>query len=235
MKILGIDTSAKTASVGITEDNKVIDELLINKGLTHSETLVPMIDEILKKNKLKIEDIDAFAVNNGPGSFTGVRIGVAVVKGLAFQSNKPCYEVSTLDSIALNCLDKTGLVVCVIDARRNQMYNALYEANGGTVQRITQDRSVLICDLYNEIADYKGDVYIIGDGQDKVKEYFENNNLTQDKFIYPNYLDNFQKGSNTALVAYKNSDKMKTGESILPSYLKLPQAEKELRKKKENL
>ncbi|MCH5202960.1 MAG: tRNA (adenosine(37)-N6)-threonylcarbamoyltransferase complex dimerization subunit type 1 TsaB, partial [Oscillospiraceae bacterium] len=133
MKILGIDSSAKTASVGIVEDNNVIDELLINKGLTHSETLVPMIDEILNRNNLTIDDIDAFAVNNGPGSFTGVRIGVAVVKGLAFQKNKPCYEVSTLDSIALNCKDKEGLVVCVIDARRNQMYNALFLSDGKTV------------------------------------------------------------------------------------------------------
>jgi tRNA threonylcarbamoyladenosine biosynthesis protein TsaB len=232
MKILGIDSTAKTASVGITEDNKVIDHILVNQGLTHSETLLPLIDNILKKNNLTIDDMDAFAVNNGPGSFTGVRIGVAVVKGLAFKSHKPCFEVSTLDSIAYNCKSKEGMVVSVIDARRNQMYNALYTSNGDSLTRLTEDRSLLIEDLYKDIKDYSGKVYIVGDGQENVKAYFESNNMSQDNFIYPEYLENLQKGSNTALIAYNNLNKKKTGEEILPSYLKLPQAEQELRKKR---
>lgn len=231
MKILGIDTSAKTASVGIVEDNNVIDELLINKGLTHSETFVPMIDEILNRNNLTIDDIDAFAVNNGPGSFTGVRIGVAVVKGLAFQKNKPCYEVSTLDSIALNCKGVVGLVVCVIDARRNQMYNALFESDGNAIIRKTNDRSILIEDLYKEISAYDGNVYIVGDDQINVKKYFEDNKMIQDNFYYPEYLEYLQKGSNTALYAFGHLDNRKMGEDILPSYLKLSQAEQELRKR----
>ena len=111
MKILGIDTSAKTSSVGIAEDGKVVDEVFVNEGLTHSETIMPMIDKLLKQNNISVDDIDAYAVNNGPGSFTGVRIGVAVVKGMAFKDNKDCYEVSTLDSIAYNCIDKEGKVV----------------------------------------------------------------------------------------------------------------------------
>ena len=94
MKILGIDTSAKTSSVGIVEDGKVVDEVFVNEGLTHSETIMPMIDKLLKQNNISVDDIDAYAVNNGPGSFTGVRIGVAVVKGMAFKDNKDCYEVS---------------------------------------------------------------------------------------------------------------------------------------------
>jgi tRNA threonylcarbamoyladenosine biosynthesis protein TsaB len=210
----------------------VIDHILVNQGLTHSETLMPLIDEILKKNHLSIDDIDAFAVNNGPGSFTGVRIGVAVVKGLAFKNNKPCFEVSTLDSIAYNCKSNVGMVAAVIDARRNQMYNALYTSDGNTLTKITDDRSLLIDDLYNEIKNYSGDVYIAGDGQENVKNYFLNNDMMEENFYFPEYLDNLQKGSNTALIAFENLDKQKTGEEILPSYLKLPQAEQELKKKR---
>lgn len=232
MIILGIDTSAKTASVGLVEDNNIIEDLFINEGLTHSETLVPMIDEILNKNNYSINDIDAFAVNNGPGSFTGIRIGVAVVKGLVLKSNKPCYEVSTLDSIAYNCKDKTGIVVATMDARRNQVYNAIYKAEDNRITKIVSDRSILIEDLYNEIKEYDCNVYIVGDGQINVQNYYKDNNLNKESFIYPDYIENLQKGSNTALIAFDNLEESKTGESILPSYLKLSQAEQELRKKK---
>lgn len=232
MKILGIDTSAKTSSVGICDDDKIVDELFLDKGLTHSETILPMIDEILTRNELTLDDIDALAVNNGPGSFTGIRIGVAVVKGLAFEKNIPCYEVSTLDSIAFNCKDKNGLVVAVMDARRNQVYNANYRIIDGKAEKIKDDRSILIKDLYLEISEYDGDVFVIGDGQDKVKEFFEENNMTQDNFYFPDYYDNLQKGINTALIAYDCLENKKSGEEILPLYLKLSQAEQELRKKR---
>lgn len=232
MKILGIDTSAKTSSVGICDDYKTVDELFLDKGLTHSETILPMIDEILTRNGLTLDDIDALAVNNGPGSFTGIRIGVAVVKGLAFEKNIPCYEVSTLDSIAFNCKDKSGLVVAVMDARRNQVYNANYQIIDGKSAKIMDDRSILIKDLYIEISEYDGDVFVIGDGQDKVKEFFEENNMTQDNFYFPDYYSNLQKGINTALIAYDCLENKKCGEEILPLYLKLSQAEQELRKKR---
>ena len=232
MKILGIDTSAKTSSVGICDDDKIVDELFLDKGLTHSETILPMIDEILTRNGLTLDDIDALAVNNGPGSFTGIRIGVAVVKGLAFEKNIPCYEVSTLDSIAFNCKDKNGLVVAVMDARRNQVYNANYQIIDGKAEKIKDDRSILIKDLYLEISEYDGDVFVIGDGQDKVKEFFEENNMTQDNFYFPDYYSNLQKGINTALIAYDCLENKKSGEEILPLYLKLSQAEQELRKRR---
>ena len=232
MKILGIDTSAKTSSVGICEDNQIIDELFLDKGLTHSETILPMIDEILTRNGLSLDDIDALSVNNGPGSFTGIRIGVAVVKGLAFDKDIPCYEVSTLDSIAYNCKDKNGLVVATMDARRNQVYNANYQIIDGKAEKIKDDRTILIKDLYLEISEYDGDVFVIGDGQDKVKEFFEANNMLKDNFKFPDYYDNLQKGINTALIAYDCLENKKSGEELLPSYLKLSQAEQELRKKR---
>ena len=232
MKILGIDTSAKTSSVGICEDNQIIDELFLDKGLTHSETILPMIDEILTRNGLSLDDIDALSVNNGPGSFTGIRIGVAVVKGLAFDKDISCYEVSTLDSIAYNCKDKNGLVVAVMDARRNQVYNSNYQIIDGKAEKIKDDGTILIKDLYLEISEYDGDVFVIGDGQDKVKEFFEENNMLKDNFKFPDYYDNLQKGINTALIAYDCLENKKCGEEILPSYLKLSQAEQELRKKR---
>lgn len=232
MKILGIDTSAKTSSVGICEDNQIIDELFLDKGLTHSETILPMIDEILTRNGLSLDDIDALSVNNGPGSFTGIRIGVAVVKGLAFDKDIPCYEVSTLDSITYNCKDKNGLVVATMDARRNQVYNANYQIIDGKAEKIKDDRTILIKDLYLEISEYDGDVFVIGDGQDKVKEFFEANNMLKDNFKFPDYYDNLQKGINTALIAYDCLENKKSGEELLPSYLKLSQAEQELRKKR---
>ena len=232
MIILGIDTSAKTASVGLAEDNNIIDDIFLNEGLTHSETLLPMIDRILKNNNLKINDIDAFAVNNGPGSFTGIRIGIAVVKGLVMQSNKPCFEVSTLDSIAYNCKNRTGIVVSAMDARRNQVYNAIYKAENGVVTKLVNDRSILINELYNELLRYDCDVYIVGDGQRNVRDYYDQNNLNKDNFIYPDYIGNLQNGANTALIGFENFEKKKTGEDILPNYLKLSQAEQELRKKK---
>lgn len=231
MKILGIDSTAKTASVGIAEDGRIIDEILLNEGLTHSQTLLPLVDKILKKNNLSIADIDAFAVNNGPGSFTGVRIGVALVKGLALREDKPCFEVSTLDSIAYNCRDKAGYIAAVMDARSNRLYNAVYSVNGAVLDKIIPDRPCIIEELYEDIKSYNGMVYIIGDGQNNVKKFFDEHNIQQNNFIYPEYLKNIQNGANTALLAFENLNSKKTAEKILPSYLRLAQAEQELRKR----
>lgn len=233
MKILGIDTSAKTSSVGLVEDGKVIDEVFVNEGLTHSETIMPMIDKLLKNNNICVDDIDAFAVNNGPGSFTGVRIGVAVVKGMAFKGNKDCFEISTLDSIAYNCIDKEGIVVSCIDARRNQVYNSVYSVSNGEMKKETADRSILIPDLYEELKNIDKTIYFVGDGEENVLSYFEENDLIKDNFVFPDYLSNVQRGTNTALIAYKNQSSRKKGKDILPQYLKLTQAEQELRKKRE--
>lgn len=233
MKILGIDTSAKTSSVGIVEDGKVVDEVFVNEGLTHSETIMPMIDKLLKQNNISVDDIDAYAVNNGPGSFTGVRIGVAVVKGMAFKDDKDCYEVSTLDSIAYNCIYKDGKVVSCIDARRNQVFNAVYSVSKGKLTKEVNDRSILIKDLYEELKDVEENIYFVGDGQDKVLDYFSENDMLKENFKFPEYLENVQRGTNTAMIAYNNQSSKKKGKDILPQYLKLTQAEQELRKKRE--
>ncbi|MGN1051015.1 MAG: tRNA (adenosine(37)-N6)-threonylcarbamoyltransferase complex dimerization subunit type 1 TsaB, partial [Acutalibacteraceae bacterium] len=122
MNILALDSTAKVASVAIINEKEILSEKIVNNGLTHSETLVPMVSEMLEEAKISADDIDFFACNTGPGSFTGVRIGVSVIKGLAMKNDTPCISVSTLDSISLCGKNFNGTVCAVMDARRNQVY-----------------------------------------------------------------------------------------------------------------
>ena len=141
MKILAIDSSAKTASVAVTEGGRLISECFVNAALTHSRTLMPMVDNALTQADMSFADIDALSVNVGPGSFTGIRIGVAAVKGLALSGDKPCAGVSTLLSAAYNFADDDCLVCVSMDARCNQVYTALFECSGGKVARICEDKA----------------------------------------------------------------------------------------------
>ena len=164
MKILAVDTSATAASVAVAEENKLIGEFSINTALTHSQTLMPMVDELLKNTGFSVNDIDAVAVNAGPGSFTGVRIGVAAVKGIAFPKNLPCVSVSTLESMAYNMLGNDCIVCSVMDARCSQVYNALFRVKGCTVTRMTDDRALSLTDLKNELQNINEKVVLVGDG-----------------------------------------------------------------------
>ena len=166
MKILSVDTSATAASVALSEEGKLIGETFINTSLTHSQTLIPMVEQLLNNTKTEISDIDAIAVNAGPGSFTGVRIGVAAVKGLAFANNIPCVSVSTLESMAYNFLSTDCIVCAVMDARCSQVYNALFEIKNGVVTRLCDDRALSLDDLKNELLSVDGRIIIAGDGTD---------------------------------------------------------------------
>ena len=150
--LLSLDSSAVTASVALTDGQKIINNEFLNSGLTHSETLMPMVKRVM--NGLDYSDLDAIAVNVGPGSFTGIRIGVAAAKGIAFVNNTPCIAVSTLESIAYNFVDTDCIVCAVMDARRMQFYNALFRVRGKKVQRICDDRAISIEDLSRDIAKY---------------------------------------------------------------------------------
>lgn len=152
MKILAIDSSAKTASVAVTEGGRLISECFVNAALTHSRTLMPMVDNALTQADMSFADIDALSVNVGPGSFTGIRIGVAAVKGLALSGDKPCAGVSTLLSAAYNFADDDCLVCVAMDARCNQVYTALFECLGGKVARICEDKAVPIAELEADLA-----------------------------------------------------------------------------------
>lgn len=221
--ILSIDSSAVTASAALTDWDKVIKSEFINAGLTHSETLLPMIKRIMAG--YSTSDLDAIAVTAGPGSFTGVRIGVATVKGLAFENDTPCISVSTLEAIAHNFTDTDCIVCAVMDARRMQFYNALFEVKNGKVNRICDDRAISIDDLRKELSAYENAV-IAGDGAELCF-----NSLGLDNVILADESRRYQNGIGVSKAAeYKEKI---TAAELMPVYLRLSQAERELKLKKE--
>lgn len=228
MKILAVDSSAKACSAAVLEDDKLVGSFFINTALTHSQTLVPMIEAVLNNTSIDINDIDKFAVSAGPGSFTGVRIGVAAVKGMAMPDNKPCVFVSTLEAMPYN-ISEDCIAVCVMDARCEQVYNALFEIKNSSVSRICDDRAISIKDLADDLKKYNNKLILIGDGAElcynSLKE--ELNNL----YIAPENL-RFQNAAGVALAA-RNKETI-TADELLPAYLRLPQAERELKKRMES-
>lgn len=233
MKILAFDSTATSASVAVFDDENLIGEFFINTKQTHSQTLLPMAESLLKNTNVDVKDIDLFAVNTGPGSFTGVRIGVAAVKGMAMALNKPCVAVSTLDSMAYNLLDVNCTAVCVMDARCNQVYNANFQINNGKAEKLCEDRALSIDELTAELNSIQGEIILVGDGAklcyDKIKEAIPNIKIASVQ-------NRYQKASSTALVALDLYSKGQTltAEELMPYYLRLPQAERELKKREES-
>ena len=164
MKILALETSAKAVSAAVSEDGKILCSGYQDTGLTHSRTLMPIVEHILKNTGLAVADMDAIAVAAGPGSFTGIRIGVAAAKGLAFAADKPAVGVSTLAAMARNVAFCDGLVICAMDARRQQVYNALFEAKDGQLTRLTPDRAIALEDLAEELRSDPRPKTVVGDG-----------------------------------------------------------------------
>lgn len=233
MKILSIECSASPASCAVIEDGKIKASFFINTKLTHSQTLMQSIINTLDNSATKLCDIDSIAIAVGPGSFTGLRIGISVVKGLAAPTNIPCIPVSTLDGMAENFADRDCVVCAVMDARCNQFYNALFEICGGVITRICADRALLADELKSEILNISQDKQIIicGDGADLFyKTVGDLKNVT----VAPEHLK-YQSAVGIGLFAYKNSDKANAvnAENLLPVYLRLPQAERELKAKTE--
>ena len=164
MKILALETSAKAVSAAVSENGKILCSGYQDTGLTHSRTLMPIVEHILKNTGLTVADMDAIAVAAGPGSFTGIRIGVAAAKGLAFAADKPAVGVSTLAAMARNVAFCDGLVVCAMDARRQQVYNALFQAKDGQLTRLTPDRAISLEELAAELANDLRPKTVVGDG-----------------------------------------------------------------------
>lgn len=223
MLLLSVDSSAVTASAALTDGNRIIKSELINKGLTHSETLLPLIKRVMEG--YSYSELDAIAITAGPGSFTGVRIGVSTVKGLAFSNDIPCISVSTLEAIAYNFVDEDCVVCAVMDARRMQFYNALFKIENGKVIRLCEDRAISIEDLKQDVKKYDK-VIIAGDG---AKLCFENIEL--DNVVIAADENIFQNGIGVSRAA-QNKDKINSA-SLMPVYLRLSQAERELKLKKE--
>ncbi len=165
MKILALETSAKACSAAVTENGRVVASAFQCTGLTHSRTLMPMVEDMLHNANLTLADCDVVAVANGPGSFTGIRIGVAAAKGLAFAAEKPMAGISTLEAMAISCIGTVGLIVCAMDARRQQVYNALFLSDGNRLTRISPDRPIALAELAEEIkCSAEAHIVVVGDG-----------------------------------------------------------------------
>lgn len=228
MKILGIDSSAKSASAAITDGDKVLGCFYTNTGLTHSQTLMPMIESLLKYSNVSLDDIDLIAVNKGPGSFTGVRIGVAAAKGLADVKKIPVYGASTLESMAYNLIDTDCVACCVMDARCNQVYNALFDITGGRITRLSSDSADSIEKVTDELKKYKKIKFFVGDGAEIC--YNKLNGDSDIRIAAPS--DRFQSAVGVCFCAMNAShDQYIDSALLVPEYLRLPQAERELNKK----
>lgn len=222
MLILAFESSAKAASVALCRDGQLISQYSQCSGLTHSRTLLPMAEDMLKNAELTIADVDGFAVAHGPGSFTGIRIGVSAVKGLAWASDKPCVGVSTLEALAWNGVCAGSYVCPVMDARRSQVYNAIFEIKDGRPVRITPDRPIALSELAEDVRALGAPVLLLGDGARLTADYFFANGIA---FTLAPENIRWQSAWGVAMAARDKS--FGSADELLPVYLRLSQAERE--------
>ena len=225
MRILALETAAKAASAAITEDGKVLASGYQDTGLTHSRTLMPIVEGLLRNTGMTVGDLDAVAVSAGPGSFTGVRIGVSAAKGLAFAGDKPCIGVSTLAALARNVAFAGGLIVCAMDARRQQVYNALFEARDGAPARLTPDRAISLADLAEALRDDPRPKTVLGDGGQMCFDYLTAAGVPCR--LAPAHLVK-EDAVSVALEAEElaRAGGLVTAQELAPVYLRPPQAER---------
>ena len=224
MLLLAFETSAKAASVALFENEKLLGECYQNTGLTHSQTLMVMAEDVLKQCGKTAQDVTAVAVAEGPGSFTGVRIGVAAAKGFAWGSEIPCHGVSTLEAMALGLGEYDGYICACMDARRNQVYNALFLAEKGALTRVSEDRAIALADLKTELEHLDGPIYLVGDGA-----ALTHRSLSDLELILPPEWKQHQRAVGVGLAALAAIARGETGDgaALQPNYLRLSQAERE--------
>ncbi len=227
MKILGLDSSGLVASVAVAEEGNLLAEYTVNYKKTHSQTLLPMLDEIVKMIELDLHTIDAIAIAKGPGSFTGLRIGSATAKGLGFALGKPLVEIPTVDGLAFNLWGSRDVVCPLMDARRNQTYTGLYEFLDGKMQVIREQCAVGIDEIIANINQLNRQVVFLGDGVPVFHEYIQENCKVPFSFA-PAHM-NKQRGAAVAALAflYVEEGKVQTAAGHRPDYLRLSQAERE--------
>lgn len=227
MIILAFDGTAKCASCAVLRDGVCLGEYNIDNGLTQSELLLPMAESLMKSLKLKFSEIDLYATSVGPGSFTGVRIGAALVKGLAFGRDIPCASVSTLDALAENLRGLQGIIVPVMDARRGQVYSAIFRCDGENLEKLTEDMAISIIDLGKMLSEYEGeDIYLVGDGYEVARRGLIQCGVSL--MVTPEGLRN-ESATSVGRVALRqyNEGKTVSDSELSPTYLRLPQAERE--------
>ncbi len=226
MKILALESSAVACSACLTEDEHLVAESYVNCGLTHSVTLLPMAEELLKRCGVQLPDIDLFAVAAGPGSFTGVRIGVSECKGLGWALEKPCAKVSTLEAMAWGASAATGRLCPVMDARRGQVYNALFASDGNSVTRLSPDRAIGLDELARELEGQGEEQLLVGDGAQLSYEALRSRGVPVR--LMPEGL-RFQRawGAARAALELARTGRLVSAGELVPEYHRLSQAERE--------
>jgi len=226
LRILAFESSAKAASVALLEEEILLGEYFQNNGKTHSATLMPMAEQLLRDCNLKAGDLDLIAVGKGPGSFTGVRIGVSAAKGLAWAAEKPVLGVSTLEAMAVQLLPREGVICPVMDARRAQVYNALFAAEGGALTRLAPDRAISLEDLGAELESLEKPIFLVGDGAGLC--YNTLSGTLPSLRLPPPHLCQ-QRASGVALAARARAlaGETDTAAGLAPNYIRPSQAERE--------
>ena len=226
MKMLCFDTTAKTAAVAIVEEGKVLAQAAITTGLTHSQTLMPLCDSLMRAAGITLDEIDLVAVSAGPGSFTGLRIGIGTVKGLCQGSKKRCVGVSTLEALAWNAAGSKMVICPVMDARCNQVYTALFQDDGERPHREWEDQAISIPQLERQLLERKAITLLVGDGAELVWA------ALKDRVPGLRLATPAIRLQNAASVGFAALEKLKTEEplapaDLMPRYLRVPQAERE--------
>ena len=227
MKILALDSSGLVASVAVVEDDNLLGEYTINYKKTHSQTLLPMLDEVAKMIELDLNTVDVIAVSAGPGSFTGLRIGSATAKGLALALHKKIVSVPTVDALAYNLWNSPSLVCPLMDARRQQTYTGLYKFTDGTMDTVLPQCVVGIQEIIEKINEMGEAVTFLGDGVPVFREYIEENLKVPFSFA-PSHLSRQRAGAVGALgILYYKEGRTETAAEHKPDYLRVSQAERE--------
>lgn len=226
MKILALETSAKSVSAAVAEEGVVLAQAYQNNGLTHSVTLMPLVDDMLRNAALTLKDIGLIAVANGPGSFTGLRIGVSAAKGLAWAQELPCIGVSTLEAMARGAADFEGLIVCAMDARRQQIYHALFRSEGGVLTRLRDDCAIGLDAVAETLRQESLPKLVVGDGGALAHRYLTEQGIDC-RLASP--LHRFQSAAGVALCACERAQRGEvcSAQELQPVYLRLSQAERE--------
>ncbi|WP_055071456.1 tRNA (adenosine(37)-N6)-threonylcarbamoyltransferase complex dimerization subunit type 1 TsaB [Clostridium massiliamazoniense] len=226
MIILSVDSSSSTATCALVKEDKILGEINLNDKKEHSVILMDLIDSLLTRYNLTLDDIDGFAISEGPGSFTGLRIGMATIKGLAFGSNKPCLAISTLDTLAYNVINFNGIICPIMDALRGNVYTNLYKNNNGKLEAISEANCLSIEELVSVLKEKNEPVIFLGDGVVKHKDYLLEN-LSNLSFAPLN--SNYPKASSLGELALQlfNSNVTQDLNKIAPVYLRKSQAERE--------
>lgn len=234
MIILGVESSATPCSCAVMRDGEIITELYSNNGLTHSVTLLPQIEKTLKKAKISLDEVDIFAVSHGPGSFTGLRIGAATIKGLC-DYDKRCLGVSTLLSMAYNHADFDGIICSCMDARCSQFYNALFCFEKGKLKRLCEDRAIMSDELINELKNLKKSVLLVGDGANLCYNKIKQTDSSLLEFVRLKEGEEvYQRAGGVCRAAFESilaGNEPVFRDDLNLMYLRLPQAERELKKK----